>query len=147
MQINKRGFTIVEVLIVIVVIAILATITIVAYNGMQARATDANNLASANAITKAIEMYKINNAGAPPVCSGGNGTSCPIAAISSMFAPTYISQFPDDVSPAYRYVYVGTTDYDGAWSIRIYKRQTGAYCKVGVYPSALDTWWSAAPKC
>lgn len=37
----QRGFTIVELLIVIVVIGILATITIVAYNGIQQRAYDA----------------------------------------------------------------------------------------------------------
>jgi prepilin-type N-terminal cleavage/methylation domain-containing protein len=35
---NSSGFTIVELLIVIVVIGILAAISIVAYNGMQARA-------------------------------------------------------------------------------------------------------------
>ncbi|MFZ1242596.1 MAG: prepilin-type N-terminal cleavage/methylation domain-containing protein [Candidatus Saccharimonas sp.] len=34
---NKRGFTIVELLIVIVVIAILAAISIVNYNGIQQR--------------------------------------------------------------------------------------------------------------
>lgn len=37
-QIKSKGFTIVELLIVIVVIAILAAITIVAYNGIQQRA-------------------------------------------------------------------------------------------------------------
>lgn len=37
---RSRGFTIVELLIVIVVIAILAAITIVAYNGIQNRAND-----------------------------------------------------------------------------------------------------------
>ncbi len=39
-QSRKYGFTIVELLIVIVVIAILATISIVAYNGIQKRATE-----------------------------------------------------------------------------------------------------------
>lgn len=38
---NYSGFTIVELLIVIVIIAILATISIVAYNGIQDRANDA----------------------------------------------------------------------------------------------------------
>lgn len=37
---NKHGFTIVELLIVIVVIGILAAITIVAFNGVQNRAND-----------------------------------------------------------------------------------------------------------
>ena len=37
-RMKVRGFTIVELLIVIVVIAILASITIVAFNGIQARA-------------------------------------------------------------------------------------------------------------
>jgi prepilin-type N-terminal cleavage/methylation domain-containing protein len=40
--IKQKGFTIVELLIVIVVIAILAAITIVAYNGIQNRANDSS---------------------------------------------------------------------------------------------------------
>lgn len=50
MGIKQKGFTIVELLIVIVVIAILAAITVVAYNGIQQRAKDSalqSNLASA----------------------------------------------------------------------------------------------------
>ena len=54
---NQKGFTIVELLIVIVVIAILAAITIVAFNGIQnrAKATSGQNLASQ--IAKKAEIY------------------------------------------------------------------------------------------
>ena len=56
-QIKSRGFTIVELLIVIVIIAILAAITIVAYNGITARAhSDAEQSAAQNIAYKA-EAY------------------------------------------------------------------------------------------
>ncbi|MCD8561722.1 type II secretion system GspH family protein [Candidatus Saccharibacteria bacterium] len=58
---ERRAFTIVELLIVIVVIAILAAITVVAYTGIQARAKDASIQTSLrNAVSK-IEAYKAVN--------------------------------------------------------------------------------------
>lgn len=54
---GKRGFTIVELLIVIVIIAILAAITIVAYNGVQKRARDSKRQSDVNVIVKALELY------------------------------------------------------------------------------------------
>jgi len=55
----KRGFTIVELLIVIVVIAILAAVTIVAYNGVQQRAQAAKRDADMAALYKAIMTARI----------------------------------------------------------------------------------------
>lgn len=69
-SIKKRGFTIVELLIVIVVIGILAAITIVAFNGVQGRAHDAavsNDLKSAATL---MEMYRTTE-GAYPASAGG----------------------------------------------------------------------------
>lgn len=57
MRLNKSGFTIVELLIVIVVIAILAAISIVAYNGIQARAKLTLQTAEINRIGKAIQLW------------------------------------------------------------------------------------------
>lgn len=53
-----QGFTIVELLIVIVVIAILAAISVVAYNGIQQRATNAKTEQALASWLKAIKLYK-----------------------------------------------------------------------------------------
>jgi len=55
---NKlRGFTIVELLIVIVVIAILAAITIVAYNGVQQRANVSATQGNVTILQKKMEAF------------------------------------------------------------------------------------------
>lgn len=58
---SQRGFTIVELLIVIIIVAILAAISIVAYNGIQDRAQISalqNDLTSAK---KVFLLYKVDN--------------------------------------------------------------------------------------
>ena len=71
---KQRGFTIVELLIVIVVIAILAAISIVAYNGIQQRATDSRRAQDFSSIYKAILAYEIVNNGVPSTVGSGSYT-------------------------------------------------------------------------
>lgn len=59
---TKGGFTIVELLIVIVVIGILAAIVIVAYNGIQNRAHDSSVQTDLNNLAKKYELFKIDKA-------------------------------------------------------------------------------------
>ncbi|MDO8335853.1 MAG: type II secretion system protein [Candidatus Saccharibacteria bacterium] len=54
MIMRQRGFTIVELLIVIVIIGVLAAIVIVAYTGIQTRARDAKIQANEKTLMKAI---------------------------------------------------------------------------------------------
>jgi len=54
---KQKGFTIVELLIVIVVIAILAAISVVAYNGIQARGKNSAAQTSATTVAKKAELY------------------------------------------------------------------------------------------
>jgi len=53
----QKGFTIVELLIVVVVIAILAAITIVSYNGITNRANASGAKAAAASMQKKAELY------------------------------------------------------------------------------------------
>jgi prepilin-type N-terminal cleavage/methylation domain-containing protein len=57
---TKPGFTIVELLIVVVVIAILAAITVVSYNGIQARSQTSKINADIANLEKAILAARIN---------------------------------------------------------------------------------------
>lgn len=57
---KRRGFTIVELLIVIVVIAILAAITVVAYNGIQQRARTTTLWAGITQVKKSFRLYLID---------------------------------------------------------------------------------------
>lgn len=86
-QLRSSGFTIVELLIVIVVIGILAAITIVAYGGIQARARDSLRKNDIDTITKALELYYIDNGKYP--LSGGS------TAINAGWSTTADASWPN----------------------------------------------------
>lgn len=69
---GKNGFTIVELLIVIVIIGILAAVTVVAYNTMQDRARFSLMQTDMKSITKGLELYKVDT-GNYPNTIGQNG--------------------------------------------------------------------------
>jgi len=71
------AFTIVELLIVIVVIAILATIGIVAYNGIQQRARASEASSALSQAKKKLELYKVDNGSYP---TSGNLASAGVSS-------------------------------------------------------------------
>lgn len=86
---GNEGFTIVELLIVIVVIAILAAITIVSYNGIQTRAAEAVLLNDLSGAAQQLEQERVTgsqypgsgnglkkSAGTTFVYNGGNASFC-----------------------------------------------------------------------
>ena len=140
---KKRGFTIVELLVVIVIIGILAAISIVAYNGVTAKARDAQRLQDVKTITKALELYYIDNGHYP---NSSCGSSCPVpkkmnntwsttadgswSVLEQALVPKYLSALPKDpqaslstpmaASGGYNYDYVrwaGCTTYSSMQTI------------------------------
>jgi prepilin-type N-terminal cleavage/methylation domain-containing protein len=73
MRKSTSGFTIVELLIVVVVIAILAAISVVAYTGIQNRAQDSRRFNDLRGIIQSLERYKVDRGGYPGVSFSGMG--------------------------------------------------------------------------
>lgn len=75
---NKQpGFTIVELLIVIVVIGILAAITVVAYNGVQAKARTAAVNSDLRSLETAMLMYRADYGKLPLAADWYSGATMP----------------------------------------------------------------------
>jgi prepilin-type N-terminal cleavage/methylation domain-containing protein len=73
---RDSGFTIIELLIVIIVIAILATLVIVAYNGVQAKAADVQHKADQATVYKAILVARENTGQTLAQITGSNCSNC-----------------------------------------------------------------------
>ena len=173
---QQTGFTIVELLIVIVVIAILAAISIVAYNGIQARARDNIRYSDTKTIIKALEVYKADTGSYPitmattvsgvPSISGctsvnANGYSYSWATDGRWMKPLvdggYLSKIPtpplNDCSHYYSYLYVAAAN---ATAYNCPSRTKGYYVLLvfgadGVYfpndaASTASTTWKACPE-
>lgn len=83
---DQKGFTIVELLIVIVVIGILAAIVIVAFNGVQQRARNTQALTDAQSIVKKAEGVNADSGSYPTTPGGFSGD---IGALPSGIAVAY----------------------------------------------------------
>ncbi len=106
---DERGFTIVELLIVIVVIGILAAIVIVAYNGVQNKANTTKAQTNAAAVQKVAEAYNADNSRYPGTLAELNGGSTSVklpsgvTAVSGAASPYGLTTGNAKTSVAYRY--------------------------------------------
>lgn len=102
-QFKMQGFTVVELLVVIVVMGVLASIGTVAYNGVQAKARDADRRADMLDIKDALELYYADNRTYPTStgstkinASWVTSSDASWANLASQLVPKYLPALPQD---------------------------------------------------
>lgn len=89
---RQKGFTIVELLIVIVVIGILAAITIVAYGGIQSKARVAAVSAALSQASQKLAVYQVDNGNYP--------TSLATIGLVNSTSVSYSYNYDNSVTPS-----------------------------------------------
>src|SRR3990167_6925122 len=111
---SVRGFTLIELMVVITIIGLLASSVLVALGNARAKARDARRTADSRQVMTALELYANDHTDGYPLCS--YGTDCDLDTLTEL-VPGYIDKMPIDPVAANTYTYyedtAGGTPYDG----------------------------------
>lgn len=118
-QTNRRGFTLVEIILVIIIIGILAAIIVPKFAGQSDNAKIANTKANLNSLRSAVRLWQSDHEGEPPT------------ALSDL-VPDYIRALPEEpITPST--AVAGSVDGSGGW---VYDNSDGG---VAVNLAGVDT--------
>jgi len=99
---EARGFTLVEIILVIIIIGILAAIIVPKFAGQSDKAKVATTKANVNSLRSAVRLFQSDNDGTPP------------SDLATDLVPTYIRQIPEEaITPSTNVV--GALDGGGGW--------------------------------
>lgn len=125
---NKNGFSLVELLVVISIIAVLSAVLVANFMGMRERARDAQKIQDLNAIKSALRMYYNDKQSYPS--SGGIGNYC-TDCLNIAVGASYMTSID---SVGYSYAQMDTNS-------------DGFYLKVGLEAGAGDDDTNSQIKC
>lgn len=97
LNLNKKGFTLIEMLVVMTIIGVLAGLILTGFDASRKTARDGRRMSDLEQIRSALEMYRADNASVYP------------AALATL-VPTYIAALPADPR-GYTYYYNRTSSY------------------------------------
>jgi general secretion pathway protein G len=92
---QSRGFTLVEILIVVIILGVLASIVIPKFANASAEAKRNSMLSSLNTLRGQIELYMLQHGDTPPVLSGTDWTSLTdISSFNGQTCGPYLQMAP-----------------------------------------------------
>ena len=107
-----RGFTLLEILVSITIVAVLTAIGIVSYSSVNKRSRDVKRKSDLEQIRSALEMYRSDNGGYPNIGAGFLSAS----GLGTYLVDTgYMPAVPTDPSPSSGYYY-DAIDTSGAYT-------------------------------
>lgn len=105
---KQKGFTLVELIVVITILAILVGIVVLAYRGVTEQAYRAKRLADVNSVQKALELFRQDNGYYPANGADNWGAPLSTTAMTTSLSPYLKDGIPTepsgDTSKAYYYV-------------------------------------------
>lgn len=129
----RKGFTLIEILVVITIIGILSTVTAITFSSSLRSSRDARRKADINQIKAALELYRSNNAVYPGVGAGTGQIQTMCGTATSLTDPaggtgTYLTNIPQDpLCPTYTYaITTNASDY----TVGTYLEGTATTCSV-----------------
>lgn len=96
---NKNGFSLVEMIVVLAIVAILAAIAIPIFTNVVSDSVTTANTATVRNIETALELYKIENGGNAPAIAEENGPEAFNSLISELVEKDYLDSSMQDGQP------------------------------------------------
>ncbi len=107
---SKRGFTLIEILVVVSIVGLLSSVFLVGLGGFRSRGRDARRLADLRQVQNALEIYYTRCGHYPggaitATCAATDPTTWGVLSTTITSGSLGISQFPNDPTPSANYGY------------------------------------------
>ena len=139
---KRKAFTLIELIMVIAIIGILAALIIISLRGANDKAKDASRKSEVASISKALEMYKVDNNSYP------TSAIQPVSnALRSILSPNYLTTIPTDrYGAGYYYSSVDGSDYSVSFgelsSSSVYSKKSSGVTEIAVGNKTVPIWTS-----
>jgi prepilin-type N-terminal cleavage/methylation domain-containing protein len=143
---NARGFTLIEILVVIAIIGLLSSIILASLNSARIKGNDSARIQNIKSLETAMEFYYDSHAGTYPPVGNPNASSLlsdarfTTVGAPNTLIPTYIGVMPQRLIDDQDFYVYDTNAYGLLVKL---EANGGSWCKTGVNVKA--SWWSTIP--